>query len=145
METIAVFVNESGEAKASVEFGAREAAIRQARLRLIAAWEVPQSMLGSGVAQREVFDEFRESAEALLDEAAARVAELYPELEVEKRAVKGQPGPVFVEESRDASLAVAARRPQGPLRELMVGSISKYILRNSHIPVVVIPFLPPQK
>ena len=73
------------------------------------------------------------------------MAELYPELEVEKRAVKGQPGPVFVEESRDASLAVAARRPQGPLRELMVGSISKYILRNSHIPVVVIPFLPPPK
>ena len=64
---------------------------------------------------------------------------------MEKRAVKGQPGPVFVEESRDASLAVAARRPQGPLRELMVGSISKYILRNSHIPVVVIPFLPPPK
>ena len=63
METVAVFVDEFDAAKASVEFGAREAAIRQARLRLIAAWEVPQSMLGSGVAQREVFDEFRESAE----------------------------------------------------------------------------------
>lgn len=142
METIAVFVNESDAAQASVDFGAREAAFRQARLRLIAAWEVPQSMLGSGVAQREVFDEFREDAEALLDEAAAHALRLYPGLEVEKRAVKGQAGPVFVEESRDAVLAVAARRPQGPLRELMVGSISKYILRNSHIPVVVIPIIP---
>ncbi len=145
METIAVFVNESEAANASIDFGAHEAAVRQARLRLITAWEVPQSMLGSGVAQREVFDEFREAAEALLDEAAARVIEVYPQVEVEKRAVKGQAGPVFVEESRDAVLAVAARRPQGPLRELMVGSISKYILRNSHIPVVVIPILPQQK
>jgi len=142
METIAVFVNDSEEAEASIDFGAREAAVRKARLRLIAAWDVPQSMLGSGVAQREVFDEFREGAEELLDEAEARARAVEPNLEIEKRAVKGLPGPGFVEESRDATLAVAARKPQGPLRELMVGSISKYILRNAHIPVVVLPVIP---
>lgn len=98
-------------------------------------------MLGSGVAQREVFDEFRENAEELLRETAARVKEMEPGVELELRAVKGQPGPVFLAEAEDASLAVAARKPQGPLRELMVGSISKYILRNAHIPVVVIPVL----
>ena len=141
METIAVFVNDSEEAEASVDFGAREAAVRKARLRLIAAWEVPQSMLGSGLAQREVFDEFKEAAEDMLREAAKSAWEVAPTVEIEMHAVRGQPGPVFVEESRDCALAVAARKPEGVLRELVVGSISGYILRNLRIQGVGIPSL----
>lgn len=145
MGTIAVFVNDTPESQAAIEFGAREAAIRGARLRLIAAWEVPQSMLGSGVAQREVFDEFRENAESLLQEAEERVLELEPAVEVELSAVKGQPAAVFLEASLGADLIVAVRKPQGGLRELVMGSISKYILNHAQVPVVVIPVLPPEK
>jgi nucleotide-binding universal stress UspA family protein len=142
METIAVFVNGSEEAAASLEFGAHEAAIRRARLRLVAAWDVPSSILGGGVAGQDVYDEFRESAEALIQEAVAQVAAWEPSVEVETRVVKGQPGPVFLEESRDAALIVAARKRHAGIKELVLGSVSKHILNNSERPVVVIPILP---
>ena len=142
METIAVFVNGSEEAAASLEFGAHEAAIRRARLRLVAAWDVPSSILGGGVAGQDVYDEFRESAEALIQEAVTLVAAWEPSVEVETRVVKGQPGPVFLEESRDAALIVAARKRHAGIKELVLGSVSKHILNNSERPVVVIPILP---
>ena len=142
MESIAVFVNGSEEAAASLEFGAHEAAIRGATLRLIAAWEVPSSILGGGVAGQEVYDEFRESAEALIKEAVARATEFEPSIAIETRVVKGQPGPVFLEESRDAALIVAARKRHAGIKELVLGSVSKHILNNSERPVVVVPLLP---
>ena len=141
MESIAVFVNGSGEAAASLEFGAHEAAIRAATLRLVAAWEVPSSILGGGVAGQDVYDEFRETAETLIKEAVARVAELEPGVAIETRVVKGQPGPVFLEESRDATLIVAARKRHPGIKELVLGSVSKHILNNSERPVVVVPLL----
>ena len=141
MGSIAVFVNGSEEAAASLEFGAHEAAIRAATLRLVAAWEVPSSILGGGVAGQDVYDEFREIAETLIKEAVARVAELEPDVAIETRVVKGQPGPVFLEESRDAALIVAARKRHPGIKELVLGSVSKHVLNNSERPVVVVPLL----
>jgi nucleotide-binding universal stress UspA family protein len=142
METIAVFVNGSEEAAVSLEFGAHEAALRKATLRLVAAWEVPSSILGGGVAGQDVYDEFREGAEALMAEAVAKVAELEPTVVCETRVVKGQPGPVFLEETRDATLIVAARKRQAGIKELVLGSVSKHIMNHAERPVVVLPILP---
>lgn len=142
MESIAVFVNGSEDAAASLEFGAHEAAIRKATLRLIAAWDVPSSILGGGVAGREVYEEFRETAEDLIREAVAKVSVLEPDVAVETRVVKGQPGPVFLEESRDATLIVAARKRHPGIKELVLGSVSKHIISNAERPVVVVPLLP---
>jgi nucleotide-binding universal stress UspA family protein len=144
METIGVFLNGSEAAQASLEFGIEEARLRNARLRLISAWEVPQSMLGAGVGGKELFEQFREDAEALVDEGVARVAEVAPSIECERRVVKGQPNSVFLEESQGCTLVVAARRRQGTLRELVIGSVSRHILNHAECPVVVIPILTPQ-
>ena len=141
MDTIAVLINGSEEAAASIEFGAREAALRHCALRLVAVWEVPASILGGGVAGQEVYDEFRETAESLMAEAVAKAAELAPDVPVETRVVKGQPGPAFIEESRDATLIVAARRRHPGIKELVMGSISKHIVSHAERPVVVIPLL----
>jgi nucleotide-binding universal stress UspA family protein len=142
MESIAVFVNGSEDAAASLEFGAHEAAIRKATLRLVAAWDVPSSILGGGVAGREVYEEFRETAENLIKEAVAKVSVLEPDVAVETRVVKGQPGPVFLEESRDAALIVAARKRHPGIKELVLGSVSKHIISNAERPVVVVPLVP---
>lgn len=144
MEVVAVFVNGTEEAAASLEFGAHEAALRQATLRLVAAWDVPSTILGGGVAGQEIYDEFREDAETLLAEAVAKVAELEPTVVCETRAVKGQGGPVFLEESRDATLIIAARKRHAGIKELVLGSISKHIMNHAEKPVVVIPILPRQ-
>jgi len=141
METIAVFINGSEAAAASLEFGAHEAALRGATLCLIAAWDVPSSILGAGAAGQEIYDEFREPAEELINEAVARAAQLEPTVAVETRVVKGQPGPVFLEESRDATLIVAARKRHPGIKELVLGSVSKHVIQHAERPVVVIPLV----
>jgi nucleotide-binding universal stress UspA family protein len=141
MESIAVFINGSEEAAASLEFGVHEAAIRKATLRLVAAWEVPSSILAGGVAGQDVYEEFRETADDLIKAAVARATELEPDVAIETRVVKGQPGPVFLEESRDATLLVAARKRHPGIKELVLGSVSKHVLNNSERPVVVVPLL----
>jgi nucleotide-binding universal stress UspA family protein len=136
MDTIVVAMNGSEEAAASLEFAVKEAAIRGARLRLVSAWEVPSSILGSGVAGREMYDDFRDNAETVVAEAAARAAELDPS--VETRVAKGQLGNVLLEESRDAAMIVVARRAHGGLRELVLGSVARQTLAHAEIPVLVV-------
>jgi nucleotide-binding universal stress UspA family protein len=103
---------------------------------------VPSSILGGGVAGQDVYDEFRETAESFIKEAVAQVAQMEPSVAIETRVVKGQPGPVFLEESRDAALIVAARKRHAGIKELVLGSVSKHVLNNSERPVVVLPILP---
>lgn len=138
METIVVAMNGSAEAAASLEYAVKEAALRGARLRLVSAWEIPSSILGSGVAGRDMYDDFRENAENLVEEAAARAAELDPSVEVETRVSKGQLGNVLLQESSDASLIVVARRTHGGLREWVLGSVARQTLSRAEIPVLVV-------
>ena len=82
---------------------------------------------------------------SLVEEGVVRAAELAPSVECERRVAKGQPNAVFLEESQGCTLVVAARRRQGTVRELVLGSISRHILNNAECPVVVIPILTPRK
>jgi nucleotide-binding universal stress UspA family protein len=50
METIVVGVDGSAGARAALEFAAREAALRQARLRIVCAWEIPPAVYAGGFA-----------------------------------------------------------------------------------------------
>lgn len=138
METIVVAMNGSEEAAVSLEYAVKEAGLRGARLRLVSAWEVPSSILGSGVAGREMYDDFRENAETVVAEAAARARELDPSIQVETRVAKGQLGNVLLEQSRDADMIVVARRAHGGLRELVLGSVARQTLSHAEIPVLVV-------
>ena len=48
METIVVGVDGSDGSTAALEFAAEEAALREAPLRIVAAWDVPAAVYGSG-------------------------------------------------------------------------------------------------
>ena len=143
MESIAVFVNGSEEAAASLEFGAHEAAIRESHSSsgggLGRALVHPRWRRGRPGGLRRVPRERRGSASRTRSRGSR---ESEPSVAVETRVVKGQPGPVFLEESRDAALIVAARKRHAGIKELVLGSVSKHILNNSERPVVVVPILP---
>jgi nucleotide-binding universal stress UspA family protein len=85
-----------------------------------------------------MYDDFRENAETVAAEAAARAAELDPSVQVETRVAKGQLGNVLLEESRDAAMIVVARRAHGGLRELVLGSVARQTLAHAEIPVLVV-------
>ena len=54
---------------------------------------------------------------------------------------EGSPGPqlVAVAEREDAGLIVTGTRGFGPIREVILGSVSHYVVQHAEVPVVVVP------
>ena len=141
METIVVGVDGSAGARAALEFGAREAALRKARLRLVCAWEIAPAVYGGGFAptlDQGTIDSFRVGAEAAVEESVAAAKELQPQIECIGRAVEGQPADVLLEEARDADLIVVGNRGHGGFASLLLGSVSHQVVQHAPCPVTVV-------
>lgn len=139
METIVVGVDGSAGSAAALEFAAREAGLRGARLRVVGAWEVSPVVVASVMAGREFYEEFKKNAVSFVDEAVDRVAELQPSVECEGRVVEGQPGNVLLDEAERANLLVVGSRGLGGFRGLLLGSVSRQVIHHAPCPVVVVP------
>jgi nucleotide-binding universal stress UspA family protein len=57
------------------------------------------------------------------------------------RALSGVPGPAIVEacEEAGADLLVAGSRGYGPVRRVLLGSVSTQLVHQAHCPVLVVP------
>jgi nucleotide-binding universal stress UspA family protein len=139
METIVVGVDGSENGRAALEFAAKEAVLRGARLRIVSAWEIPAAALASVGLSRDFFDEFKDQAVSVVHAAAARLTELQPSVPYEERAMQGQAGNVLLEEALDATLLVVGNRGHGGFRGLLLGSVSRQVLQHARCPVVVVP------
>jgi nucleotide-binding universal stress UspA family protein len=141
METIVVGVDGSECARAALEFAAREAKLREARLRIVCAWEIPPAVYAGGFApalDQATLDAFREGAETVVHEAVAAAKALQPEIECEGQAVQGQPAEVLLEKARDADLIVVGNRGQGGFVSLLLGSVSHQVVHHARCPVTVV-------
>lgn len=141
METIVVGVDGSACARAALEFAAREAALRQARLRIFCAWEIPPAVYAGGFAptlDQRTLDGFRAGAETIANEAGAAAKELQPTIECEGKAVQGQPAEVLLQEARDADLIVVGNRGHGGFASLLLGSVSHQVVHHAPCPVTVV-------
>ena len=141
METIVVGVDGSDGGAAALEFAAGEAGFREARLRIVSAWDVPVTAYGSEFAlplDPATFDAFRIRAEEVADEALASVKKLHPSLEGEALATQGQPADVLLAQGADAALIVVGRRGLGGFRSLLLGSVSPQVVQHATCPVVVV-------
>ena len=141
METIVVGVDGSDGGTAALEFAAAEAALRNARLRIVSAWEVPAAVYGSGFTppmDAGTLDAFGARAQQVADDASATVKKLQPSLEVEAVAVAGQPADVLLEQGADAELIVVGRRGLGGFKTLLLGSVSQQVVHYAACPVVVV-------
>jgi nucleotide-binding universal stress UspA family protein len=74
-------------------------------------------------------------------EQAARqaLAELAGDVPVEVEGVVGVPAEVLVDLSRRLDLLVCGSRGYGPLRAVLLGSVSAHVVAEAHCPVVVVP------
>jgi nucleotide-binding universal stress UspA family protein len=141
MKMIVVGVDGSDGGATALEFAAAEAALRETRLRVVSAWEIPAAVYGSGFApplEPETFDAFRVSAQQVADDALATVNKLHPSLQVETVAVKGQPADVLLEQGADAELIVVGKRGLGGFKSLLLGSVSQQVVQHATCPVVVV-------
>lgn len=138
---IVVGVDGSEAALGAARWAAAEAVMREAKLELVSAWEVPAATYGH-VYEPAVSEELsqavkgaaKERAEAALEEARRE----RPQVQAEVLVAAGQPVGVLVRESEHADLLVVGSRGLGGFRGLMLGSVSQQCAQHASCPVVIV-------
>lgn len=125
---------------ATIEFAFREAAVRNARLRIVHGWR-PQ--LVYGYAAEPLGDELRaeieEEEKRSLTEAVSAWRAKFPEVEADELLVSGSPAQVLVDASADASLLVVGRRQGRTVLGARLGHVTHAVLHHAACPVAVVP------
>lgn len=96
-----------------------------------ACWDVPA---GYGVYLAVGVEGFKYAADQVLQQALAEAFEELPPF-VHARLVRGKPGPVLINASRNASLLIVGRRGHG---SFVLGSVSSACVSRAHCPVLVV-------
>jgi nucleotide-binding universal stress UspA family protein len=142
MGLIIVGVDQSAGGKAALRFAVEEARLRQARLRVVHAWQFgyigTTGMEGALPAVGGELDEFRRTAAAELDAIVAEADADADEVEIEKRIHQGSAASVLIDESREADLLVVGSRGHGGFASLMLGSVSQQCAHHATCPVVIV-------
>jgi nucleotide-binding universal stress UspA family protein len=124
---IGVAFDGSSESAAALDTGVDLARAAGARLRVIAvepsAWSRP----------------LRREVPAAAAELARACGELPDDIEVESVVLHGDPAHKLNEETERLGLLVCGSRARGPLRRVMLGSVSSAVIRSAACPVVVVP------
>ncbi len=140
---IVVGVDGSRGAEAALRFAAAEAALRNAKLRIVCAWEIPAAAYAAtwGMAAEEE-PRLSERADDVAAAAVAETARIAPAVDCELRTAHGQPSRVLLGESEDADLIVVGSRGLSELRSLLLGSVSQEVAHHATCPVVIVPTPP---
>ncbi|MGY0065608.1 universal stress protein [Streptomyces sp. QTS137] len=146
---VVVGVNVDSPDEATLAFAFREAALRGAVVRVVAAypwplqtWILPGEMPAPQIDQGAVEHEARVLADGFL----APHRERHPEVTAEVRVLPGDAAGHLVEASEGADLVVLGRhrrRLLAPAR--MMGSVTQAVLLHAASPVAVVPPTPPQE
>ena len=139
---IVVGVDGSPGAKEALRFALEEAKFRQARLRVVHAWQFGYI----GVTGIEGFSplygadlgELRHNAEVLLDATLHDVIPDENSVAFERQVVEGSAATVLVDESRGADLLVVGSRGHGGFAGLLLGSVSQQCSQHAACPVVIV-------
>jgi nucleotide-binding universal stress UspA family protein len=132
---IVVGVDDSATARLALDFAAGEAAVRGVPLRVIRAWPPVDGLwygspLDTGTitaAERQPFDDL-----------VAGWRSKHPELEISAEAVVAHPAAALLDAGASAQLLVCGSRGRGPVRGLLLGSVSQHLLRHAACTVVVV-------
>jgi nucleotide-binding universal stress UspA family protein len=140
MNVIVVGVDGSRGSEAALRFAAEEAALREATLRVVSAYHVPVPVYAGGLVPAVgLMTGFREIAEEIAVDAAAKVEHIDPDVRVQKRICEGQPADELVREAEGADLLVVGSRGLGGFRSLLLGSVSQQVAHHAPCPVVIVP------
>ncbi|MFB7734394.1 universal stress protein [Streptomyces sp. NPDC056112] len=146
---VVVGVNVDSPDGALLDFAFTEAALRGARLQVLAAypwpppaWVAPAEVTTLMVDQDAVESETRTLTEGFLAPHRAR----HPDVPAELHVAPGDAAGLLVAASRDAGLVVVGRhrrRLLAPAR--MMGSVTQAVLLHAASPIAVIPPSPPEE
>jgi nucleotide-binding universal stress UspA family protein len=140
MAVIVVGVDGSEGSMAALRFAAAEAALRDAKLRVVCAWHIPTAVFAGGwTPPVDMMSSFDAAACEVASRAASEVARLQRGVDCESKVVEGQPAEVLLRASEDADLLVVGSRGLGGFKSLLVGSVSRQVVHEATCPVVIVP------
>lgn len=140
--TVVVGVDGSPAAAQALRFALADAGRRGARVRVIAAAELPEfwgTMYGRDVPPPvdEIVEAMRAAAQKTVDRVRADAPELAA-VPVTVQAHAGPPADVLVAASEDADLLVLGHRGRGRLASTVLGSVGLSCLLHASCPVTVV-------
>ncbi|MGO2822402.1 MAG: universal stress protein [Brachybacterium tyrofermentans] len=135
---IVVGYDDTTASAAALRWAAQLARSSGTGLRIVHAWSWP--LLGSGMTGLPVTDSAgpRNQATRLLEDAAATVSLLVPEITVRADLIPGTARDVLDDVSQSAELVVVGTRGLGAVMGALLGSVSRGILHDAGCPVAVI-------
>jgi nucleotide-binding universal stress UspA family protein len=104
------------------------------RMRIESEPRIVSGQLGKDV--EDVEGEYRLIQER---ELRSTIAELGDDVPAEAEAIIGDPGDVLADLSQSVDLLVCGSRGYGPLRGVLLGSVTRRVIAEAHSPVIVVP------
>ncbi|ANH38431.1 Universal stress protein [Nocardioides dokdonensis FR1436] len=137
---VVVAVDGSEHGERALAWGARQAALHHRTLAVVHVWEpVPSMWLDiSGIDHAILYAELAQQGRDFALAARDRALELHPDLEVEAVVGRGDVRGELMRIAKEASVLVLGSRGHGPVRSLLLGSVSAAVARHAPCPVVVV-------
>lgn len=82
--------------------------------------------------EREIYDETKATLERV-------TADLDGSIPIERETIAGEPADVLIERSRQLDVLMLGSRDYGPLRHVLLGSVSARVMREASCPVLTLP------
>jgi nucleotide-binding universal stress UspA family protein len=140
LSTVVVGYDGSPESRLALESACDIARAAGARLRLVAAAEPPPVVYGKSGGMTGGWAALKEEIEReLREQLDAAEASLPPDVSVETKA-SDEPASALANEARaPGSILVVGSRAYGPVRRVLLGSVSRALARIAPAPLVVLP------
>jgi nucleotide-binding universal stress UspA family protein len=139
IQTVACGFDASPESQQALAWATLFAQAASARLRVLSVYEptLPASLaVGGGLATTSINDVLRHERQ---EELANAVATLDPNVDASETLLEGDPRDLLARESSELDLLVVGSRGYGPLRAVLLGSVSSALVRSAQSPLVVVP------
>lgn len=136
---IVVAVDGSDAGSAAVAWAANAATKRNAPLKLVTAYTMPQFMYADGmIPPQELYDQLEEEAMAKINDARELVRSFDENIEVSYYIAESTPIDLLLQLSEEADIVVMGSRGLGGLSGLVLGSVSSAVVSHASSPVVVV-------
>lgn len=141
---VVVGVDASRSSMRALTFAARMAELMRADLTVVSAWMSPghQPWMEAGwadpVQTADLLAAEAEAAAACVRDALALVEDQHPSVHAVGRTPEGRAASALLQESASAGLLVVGSRGHGGFTGLILGSVSRAVLRRADLPVAVV-------
>jgi len=135
---VVVGLVDSADALEAGRVAIREAEARKVPLVAMHAWEIAPELSDLETLVRIDSEQEQRELDAMLAALTAPLLEGHPGVVVERHVVQATPRAALVQASQQASLVVVGSRGLGGFAGLLMGSVSRAVIREADCPVIVV-------